>query len=208
MYSILGQVSYPVFIACVFVFFILASIFSFIVGIGLATHNARMLRFFDFMNKRVSTRRLMKPLMKPLTQPHFIEPVLLKRPRILGGVIIAGAITSILLLKQFDAIVFQPVFSGVFAIETADILAEYTRAFLLIGNVLCIGLGALLLLFPEKLQTIGRYTDKWLSLRQRTRVLHEPYFDMDKWVMSNATLAGATLSVLSLGLGIWMYIRL
>jgi hypothetical protein len=204
MYSILGQVSYPVFIACVFVFFILASIFSFIVGIGLATHNARMLRFFDFMNKRVSTRRLMKPF----TEPHYIEPVLLKRPRILGGVIIVGAIASILLLREFDAIVFQPVFTGVFTIETAGVLAEYTRNFLLIGNLLCIGVGVLLLYFPGKLQAIGRYTDKWLSFRQRTRVLHEPYFDMDKWVMSNATIAGVTLSVLSLGLGIWMYIRL
>jgi hypothetical protein len=208
MYNILGQVSYPVFIACVFVFFILASIFSFIVGIGLVTRSARMLRFFDFMNKRVSTRRLMKPLLKPLTEPHYIEPVLLKHPRILGGGIIVGAIASILLLGEFDAIVFQPVFSGVFAIETADILAEYTRSFLLIGNVLCIGVGVLLLYFPEKLHAIGRYTDKWFSLRQRTRVLHEPYFDMDKWVMSNATVAGATLSVLSLGLGIWMYMRL
>jgi hypothetical protein len=204
MYQLLGQVSYPVFIACVFVFFILASIFSFIVGIGLVTRNARMLRYFDFMNRRVSTRRLMKPL----TRPRFIEPVLLKRPGLLGGAIIAGAITSILLLRQFDSIVFQPIYSGTFTIETADILAEYTRTFLLIGNGLCIGVGVLLLYFPEKLLAIGRYTDKWLSFRQRTRPLHEPYFDMDKWVMSNATIAGATLSVLSLGLGIWMYMRL
>lgn len=204
MYHLLGQVSYPVFIACVFVFFILASIFSFIVGIGLVTRNARMLRFFDFMNRRVSTRRLMKPL----TRPRFIEPVLLKRPGLLGGAIIAGAITSILLLRQFDPIVFQPIYSGTFTIETADILAEYTRSFLLIGNGLCIGVGLLLLYFPEKLHAIGRYTDKWLSLRQRTRPLHEPYFDVDKWVMSNATKAGVTLSVLSLGLGIWMYMRL
>jgi hypothetical protein len=204
MYQLLGQVSYPVFIACVFIFFILVSIFSFFVGIGLATRNARMFRFFDFMNRRVSTRRLMKPL----TKPRFIEPVLLKRPGLLGGAIIAGAITSILLLRQFDSIVFQPIYSGTFTIETADILAEYTRNFLLIGNGLCIGLGILLMYFPEKLLAIGRYTDKWLSLRQRTRPLHEPYFDMDKWVMSNATIAGVTLSVLSLGLGIWMYVRL
>jgi hypothetical protein len=127
---------------------------------------------------------------------------------LLGGAIIAGAITSILLLRQFDSIVFQPIYSGTFTIETADILAEYTRNFLLIGNGLCIGLGILLMYFPEKLLAIGRYTDKWLSLRQRTRPLHEPYFDMDKWVMSNATVAGVTLSVLSLGLGIWMYVRL
>ncbi len=204
MYNLLGQVSYPVFIACVFVFFILASIFSFVVGIGLATKNARMLRFFDFMNRRVSTRQLIKPL----TAPRYIEPVLLKRPALLGGGIIVGAVISILLLKEYDAIVFQPIYSGVFAIETADILAGYTRAFLLIGNGLCIGVGVLLVYFPEKLQAIGRYTDRWMTFRKQTKPLHETYFDVDRWVMSNARATGITLSVLSLGLGIFMYMRL
>lgn len=204
MYSLIGQVSYPVFLACVFVFFILVSIFSFIVGIGLATQNARMLRFFDFMNRRVSSRRLIKPL----TQPHFIEPIVLKRPDLLGICITVGAITSIVLLKDIDALVFQPIFSDGFSLEISYRLAVYTRGFLLFGNVLCIGVGLLLLFFPAKLQTIGRYTDKWLTFRRQTKPLYETYFDVDKWVMSNATVAGITLSVLSLGLGIWMYMHL
>jgi len=204
MYYLLGQVSYPVFLACVFVFFILVSVFSFVVGIGLATRNARMLRFFNFMNKRVSTRKLIKPL----TSPHYIDPVLLKRPDILGVSIILGAVASIWMLKGVDADVFQPIYSDAFPSQTAEILAGYTRNFLLIGNGLCVVVGALLLFFPEKLQAIGSYTDKWLTLRQHTKPLHETYFDTDKWVMSNATVVGITLSVLSLGLGIWMYMRL
>jgi len=204
MYNLLGQVSYPVFIAGVFVFFILASIFSFIVGIGLATRNARMLNFFEFMNRRVSTRKLIKPL----TTPRYIEPVLLKRPALLGGGIIVGAVTSILLLKQYDAFVFQPIYTATFDEQTSLILAGYTRAFLLIGNGLCIAVGVLLVYFPEKLHSIGRYTDKWLTFRQQTKPLNVTYFDVDKWVLSNATAAGITLSVLSLGLGILMYMRL
>lgn len=204
MYYLLGQVSYPVFIACVFIFFILASIFSFVVGISVATRNATMLRFFEFMNRRVSTRKLIKPL----TTPHYIEPVLLKRPGILGGGIILGAIASILLLKEIDWMVFQPLYAESFALKTSYILAKYTHAFLLIGNGLCIGVGVLLLYFPQKLQAIGHYTDNWPSFRKQTRALNVTYFDTDKWVMSNATVAGVTLSVLSLGLGIWMYMHL
>jgi hypothetical protein len=204
MYNLLGQVSYPIFIACVFIFFILASIFSFIVGIGLATRNARMLRFFDFMNRRISTRQLMKPI----AAPHFIEPVLLKHSGVIGAGIIVGAIASILLLNEIDAIVFQPMYAAYFPRQTAYILGFYTHAFLLIGNAMCIVVGVLLLRYPEKLKAIGRYTDKWLTFRQQTKPLHVTYFDMDKWVMSNATVAGITLSVLSLGLGIWMYMRL
>lgn len=204
MYQIIGQISYPVFIACVFIFFILASIFAFIVGIGLATRNARMLRFFDFMNRRVSTRKLTKPL----TQPHYIEPVLLKRPAMLGAGIMLGAIGAILLLWEYDPIIFLPLYSDMFALQTANVLAKYTRDFLLVGNGLCIGLGVLLVFAPEKIRVIGRYTDKWLTLRKGTRLLHEPVFDMDKWVMSNSTIAGTALSLLSLGLGIWMYMSL
>jgi hypothetical protein len=204
MYNLLGQISFPVFIAGVFIFFILASIFSFIVGIGLATHNATMLRFFEFMNKRVSTRQLMKPL----ASPYFIEPVVLKRPGILGGAIIAGGLTSIALLKEVDDIVFQPVYSGWFPIVTADILSSYTHSFLLIGNGLCVLLGLVLVFFPEKLQVIGRYTDKWLTFRQHTRPLNVTFFDTDKWALSNARAVGATLSVMSLVLGVWMYMRL
>lgn len=204
MYQLIGQVSYPVFLACVFVFFILVSIFSFIVGIGLATRNARMLRFFNFMNTRISTRRLIKPL----TSPHYIEPVLLRYPRALGASITLGAIASILLLKGVDDLVFLPVYSDTFEDTTAIILAGYTHAFLLVGNAICIGLGMLLLYFPQKLAAIGRYSDKWLTFRKQTRILHEPYFDLDKWVMKNSTIAGVTLSALSLGLGVWMYIRL
>jgi hypothetical protein len=163
-----------------------------------------MLRFFEFMNRRVSTRKLIKPLMTP----RYIEPALLKRPGILGVTIILGAVASIWLLKEVDDIVFQPVYSGMFTIETADILAKYTHAFLLVGNFLCIGVGVMLLYFPEKLRAIGRYTDKWLSLRQQTKPLNVPYFDVDKWVLSNATVAGVTLSITSLLLGFWMYMRL
>jgi hypothetical protein len=204
MYNLIGQISFPVFIAGVFVFFILASIFSFIVGIGLATHNATMLRFFEFMNKRVSTRQLMKPL----SAPHFIEPVVLKRPGILGAAIIVGALAAIGLLIEVDDIVFQPLYSDWLPIVTADILSDYTHSFLLIGNGLCVVLGLVLVFFPEKLQAIGRYTDKWLTFRQRTRSLHMTFFDTDKWALSNATAVGATLSVMSLVLGVWMYMRL
>jgi hypothetical protein len=204
MYNFIGQVSYPVFIACVFVFFILVSIFSFIVGVGLALRSARMFRFFDFMNKRVSTRKLLKPL----AAPYYIEPVVLKHPGILGTGILAGALVSLWLLREVDDIVFQPIYSGTFSIQTADILARYTHSFLMVGNALCVVLGLVLLFYPEKLTVIGRHTDKWLTFRQRTKPLHVSYFDTDKWVMSNATVAGVTLSLTSLLLGIWMYMRL
>jgi hypothetical protein len=204
MYNILGQVSYPVFVSGVFVFFIIASVFSFIVGVGLATRSATMMRFFNFMNKGYSTRRLIKPL----TEPHYVEPVLLKHPTILGTAIILGAITSIVLLMGVDDIVFLPMYSGSFSKEAAGVLADYTHSFLLIGNALCVIVGAMLLFFPHVLSTVESYTDKWYTFRKQTRPLHESYLEIDQWVLAHPTVSGVTLSVLSLGLGISMYVRI
>jgi hypothetical protein len=204
MYHILGQVSYPVFISGVFIFFILASIFSFIVGIGLATRSTTMLRFFNFMNKSYSTRRMMKPL----TSPHYIEPALLKHSRALGVAITLGAIVSIAMLKDLDPFLFQPMYSGWFGEETTEILAGYTHMFLLVGNALCIVVGVLLLFFPQVLTSVERYTDKWYTFRKQTRALHEVQFDVDHWVLQHPTVTGVTLSLLSLGLGLSMYMRL
>jgi hypothetical protein len=204
MSNILGQVSYPVFISGVFVFFILASVFSFIVGVGLATRSAAMLRFFSFMNKSFSSRRMMKPL----TVPHYVEPVLLKHPVMLGAGITLGAIVAVVLLREVDSVVFQPMYAGSFSAEATEILANYTHKFLLIGNTLCIVVGVLLMFFPQTLTAVERYTDKWYTFRKQTRPLHDIQFDVDHWVLQHPTVSGVTLSLLSLGLGMAMYARL
>lgn len=204
MSSILSQVSYPVFLYCVFVFFILASIFSFIVGISFALRNVMMLRFFDFMNKGISTRRALKPL----AMPRFVEPGLLKYPTLLGTGIILGAATSIFLLRDVDANVFQPLFLGTFPYFTAALLASYFKSFLLIGNVICVAVGLLILFFPHLLSSIEAYSDKWLTLRKQTRPLGKMHHDVDKWVLAHPTVFGTTLSILSLGLFASMYARI
>ena len=204
MYSILGQVSYPVFLYCVFVFFIFVSIFSFVVGVSFALRIATMLRFFDFMNKNISTRRALKPLAKP----HFVESDLLKHPTPLGAGIILGAATSIILLRGVDDSVFQSLFLGPFPYFTAVLLAGYSKSFLLIGNGICVSVGLLILFFPQLLLSIEAYTDKWLTLRKQTRPLDLMHNEVDKWAMAHPTVFGATLSILSLGLFATMYARI
>lgn len=204
MNSLLSQVSYPVFLAGVFVFFIIISAFSFIVGVSVAFRNQRMLRFFEFMNRSISTRRLLKPLM----QPRYIEPVLLKRPRILGGAIIAGAIVSLSLLYGLEDDVFLPVYADMFDATTSGILADYTHSFLLWGNALCILVGVMLVFFLHHLSLIERYTDKWVTLRRQTRPLYVKRVEVDKWVLAHPTVTGVALSLMSLVLGLSMYMRL
>lgn len=201
MSNILSQVSYQIFLYSVFIFFIISSAFSFIVGVGLAMRNPTMLRFFDFMNRGFSARRLIRPLFKP----HFVEPVLLRHTGPLGIVIIVGAVASIFLLREVDADVYQPVFLSYFVKEEAEILASYTKSFLLVGNGICIAVGILALFFPHLLTRIEAYTDKWYTLRKQTRPLTRKHLEVEKWVMVHPTVSGITLSLMSLVLCISMF---
>lgn len=204
MTSILSQVSYPVFIYCVFAFFIFVSAFSFVVGVSLAMRSTTMLRLFGFMNKWVSIRKIDKPL----TMPHFVEPVLFKHRNMLGIGITIGSATSIFLLMDVDADLLQPIFLGPFSHFTAKILASYTESFLLIGNGICVAVGLLILFFPHLLSSIEVYTDKWYTLRKQTLPLNQMHLEVDKWVLAHPTVSGITLSFLSLGLGASMYVRI
>jgi hypothetical protein len=204
MSDIISQVSYPVFLACVFLFFLIISTFSFVVGVGLATRSPAMLRFYSFMNRGFSVRRLLRPLFKP----HYVEPVLQKHPKLLGSIIIVGAATSIFILVDVDAVVFQPVFHGTFTNETAEILADYTRSLLLAGNVIGVAVGLLALFFPGMLSKIEAYTDKWYTLRKQMRPLNVIHADVDNWVLAHPTVSGITLSIMSLILAVSMYVNL
>jgi len=204
MYNILSQVSYPVFLASVFLFFIIISIFTFMVGVGLAMRSSAVLHFYNFMNRGFSVRRLLRPLFKP----HFVEPVLHRHLKWLGSIIMLGAATSIFILSDVDAVVFQPVYQGTFTNEAAEILAGYTKSFLLVGNGICVAVGLLALFFPHLLSKIEAYTDKWYTLRKQMRPLNQMHSEVDNWVLAHPTISGVTLSLLSLLVGVSMYVRL
>ena len=201
MTTILEQVSYPVFLYSVFLFFIFASVFSFVVGVGFATRNTAMMRLFEFMNKSFSVRKAMKPL----DMPHLVEPVLLKHPGLLGVGILLGSAVSIYLLRDVDAEAFQPIFLGTFSYFSAVTLAAYTKTFLLAGNGICAAVGLLLIFLPRLLSRIESCTDRWYTLRKKTYFLSRMHLEVDQWVLAHPTVFGTTLSFISLGLFASMY---
>jgi hypothetical protein len=62
MNNLLSQVSYPVFLYMTLLFFLIASMFSFLVGIGLALRSRRALHLFVALNRWISVRKMIKPL--------------------------------------------------------------------------------------------------------------------------------------------------
>jgi len=66
----------------------------------------------------------------------------------------------------------------------------------------------MLLFFPRALSIMESYTDKWYTFRKQSRPLYEMHFEVDRWVLAHPTVSGITLSLLSLGLGVSMYMRI
>ena len=204
MYNIYAPNPDVGFIYYLSVFIVVMSVFAFMVGVGLAIRNTVILRFYGFMYRKFSLRKMSTSLF----EPHFIEPALNKHLKMLGIAIILGASASIFVLLGIDAEVFQPVFVDVFVKETSGILAGYTKSFLFVGNVICVGIGLLALFSPRMLTKIEAYTDKWYTLGIQTRVMSELPQAADNWIIAHPTISGLTLSILSLLVGVSIYVQI
>lgn len=204
MNNLISQVSYPVFLYMTFLFFLIASVFSFVVGIALALRSEKALRFFDLMNRWISVRKMMRPL----SVPHNIEPALLKRRILLGTVIIVGAMGSIQLLVGADLHPTLSLFEGSLTAPEIAGVAENLKVFLIAGNATCVLVGILILFFPRVLSTLESYTDRWYTMRKSMQPLDRMHMEVDCWVLKHPTSAGATLSILSLSDGMLMFNQL
>lgn len=196
MDSIIGQISYPVFMYLVWLFFVISSVFAFAVGLGLALHRQSIQRISAIMNRWVSLRKWMKPLSIPRT----IEPALLAHPVRTGFFLAVGATASVLIINGLDAQVFHPLYDGVWPTPTVSVLSGFTRDFLLTGNILVLLVGLLLMLAPHWLSRVIAYSDQWYSVRKRTRTLAKMHLEVDEWVLAHAKVSGLALIVMSLGL--------
>ncbi len=197
MNNLLSQVSYPVFLYLTLLFFLIASVFSFAVGLALAFRNGTALRFFDLMNRWISVRKAMRPL----STPHYIEPLLLKRRTALGSGISLGALAAILLLGQADLASALSLFNGSLTAPQLAEVAENLKVFLLAGNAVCLLVGILVVFFPQAFLRIENYADHWISIRQGMYPLDQMHFEVDSWVLKHPTSAGITLGILSLSAG-------
>lgn len=204
MNQIISQVSYPVFLYMTFLFFLIASAFSFVVGVSLAIRSQKALRAFDSLNRWISVRKMMRPLM----MPHNVESTLMKRRILLGSVISGGALVSILLLVGTDLTPALSLFEGSLTEAQIAGVADNLEWFMLAGNAVCLAVGALILFSPQVLLSVENYTDRWLTMRKSMQPLEKMHMEVDCWVLKHPTSVGIALTVLSLSAGMLMYNQL
>lgn len=194
----------PDFLHVLFLFFFIASLFSLLVGLGLLFKARWMGNCIGTMNRWISLRRMLKPL----EVPRDIDSLILKRRWLTGSLTVAIATGTLAILLNLP--------SEAFLVVTHESLPELARLtlasslhwLLLIGNVLCIGIGGLILLRPQWLSALERWANRWISTRQHMRPLDTMRHDLDHWALHHPTSIGGMIVILSLSVAIMSYLQL
>ncbi len=178
---------------------------AFIVGILLLTRPARCLRWFEPTDNQP---RSVRQLLRPFDLMHNIDHLILGYPKLIGAVIVAGAIFVLARGAVFVA--------GIGDIEGGRLLermfstgrpwpADVWQMFWH-SLVLALALGAVFalivgLLALGRFQALTRWSDvsnRWVSSRRAARPLAHPYYAPDWSLRARPRLWGGVISAAAL----------
>jgi len=190
--DLLWQLLFQFFITVVLVF---ASV-GFAAGIGLIVSSPRTLRFFQVMNRWVSTRGAFAAMDAPRSTEQFSH----RNRRWVGWALIAGGVFATFgLVTGFNAAAVGAVLAKGDMVPLAAIVAGTLRWFLIVGSVAGVVVGYLLCFSPDALATLEKYANRWFSAR---RVLHggdDMRLTLDRLVEAHPAPSGWILACTALG---------
>jgi hypothetical protein len=174
-------------------FGLFGSVLGISVGFGLLLRSAATLRFFDTMNRWVSTRRTLKPL----EIPRYVGSPTAKKPRWNGLVLlVAGAYVAIALWQLDGAKMAALAYGGRYAIA-AEILLKAIRWIMVAGGLGAGAVGIMLLFFPSAYPAFEARANHWYSTRQAFTGGDNPHMTLDRWVAAYPRFAGVAIACLS-----------
>ena len=193
--DLLWQVLFQFFIAVVLVF----AAAGFAAGVGLIVSSARTLRFFQVMNRWVSTRGALRSL----EIPRHTEQLTHRNRRWVGWALIAGGIFATFgLLIGVNTAALSAAAKGDMRILVA-IVAGTLKWFLFIGSVAGVVVGTLLCFFPDALATLEKYANRWFSPRRGLRGADDMRLTLDRLVEAHPGPSGWILACTTLGAGVY-----
>lgn len=190
--DLIWRILFQFFITVVLVF---ASV-GFVVGIGLIVSSARTLRFFQVVNRWVSTRGAFRAL----DAPHSTEQFSHRHRRWVGWALIAGGVFATFgLVAGFNAAAVAAVFAKGDMGRLIAMVAEALRWFLIVGSVAGVVIGAMLCFFPEALASLERHANRWFTARNVVRGGDDMRLTLDKLVEAHPGPSGWILACTALG---------
>ncbi|MDH3320864.1 MAG: hypothetical protein OEO84_14405 [Betaproteobacteria bacterium] len=169
---------------------------GFIAGIGLIVSSARTLRFFQVMNRWVSTRGVFKAL----DVPHSTEQFSHRHRRWIGWALVAGGIFATFgLIAGVNSTALGAQFAKGAMSPLVAIVAGTLKWFLIAGSVTGVAVGAMLCFSPDALAIIEKYANRWFSTRSVLRGGDDMHPTLDRLVEAHPAAAGWILACTALG---------
>jgi hypothetical protein len=176
-------------------FFLFWGVVAVAVGVGLIVCSNKTLKFFDAMNRYVSTRHGFKPMAVIRDTGGVV-----RRYRIwIAALFIAGAAYSLFgLLSWFDgAAIASRLRLNLPPVFIAWIL-ESVRLLLIVGCAFAFVIGLMLAFFPQAVDALEARVNKWYSFRNISRGADTMHLTLDNWVAAFPRTAGGIIVVTAL----------
>ena len=186
------------------VFLLIAgNLFALAIGVLMLVAPLRMNAWFSVTGKPISLRKLTKPL----DAMRDTDTAMLRYSRVLGAVLLAGAV---FILVQGGQLVFQ-----LSAAEGGRLLARFFGAakgsnaawetlwtsvsiFIVLGALLALAVGAVSLFRLETLKRCSEVANRWISMRRALKPLAVANFGLVRHVREKPQLWGGIITAVAL----------
>jgi len=174
---------------------LLGGVMGLLMGLALIFKSSLVFRVSERMNVWISSRQAMRPLEAPID----IERAVYRWHRLIGALLLVGALfTLYVAVLRFQGPELSVVMGKFFRIEIARWVGQSLRIFLIVANVAALMIAAVIILRPSALKPIELWANRQYSGRQATREWEIPRNLIDPIVQNNPRLVGVLLTIASL----------
>jgi len=170
-----------------FIVLLVGALFALLAGLLLVFRSEAAFRISERMNRWVSTRAAIRPL----EEHRSISRPLYRMHRLVGALICAGALYSLIVLGMpsgESAIVKS--LGGLGPARFAEWLGESLRWILLAGNFGALLFGIVFIMRPSALKSLEAWADRRISARRRTKPIEEAHLTADRFVRAHPRFTG------------------
>jgi len=166
-----------------------------VIGILLLVDSERVLRWNAYMNRWISTGNAFSVL----DRPRDIKRLVYHRHRVVGLLVVAGALYSVSVLAfGFGTEPLVRSFRDLASPTALRLTVDSLKLFLIAGNVAAILAGLILCFRPSLLKAVEGWADRQYGPPLANPNLDAPRYPPDEFVRAHARLAGALATLGSL----------
>ncbi|MFY9316570.1 MAG: hypothetical protein WAO95_13545 [Burkholderiales bacterium] len=179
----------------IFIFLVIGAAFALIAGLMLLFDSQRAFRIAERLDRWVSTREAIRPL----EEHRVISRPLYRMHRLVGALICAGALYSLIVLGMPSGeAAIKTSLSGIGPTRFVAWISESLRYFLLIGNFGALLFGLVFVLRPSALKGLEAWADRRISERKAIKPLEQMRLSADQVLRRHPRAVGALVVLGSL----------